>query len=200
MRGDKSADREEKEKNDNVIKKSEKIFLSTMLRDLLLEIGDMGDQSPYDIKTLSKHKAEFFTNLGKKVNVEIQQMDQEMFEKGVDAESVPDIFFDSYNLTKKNKDLYNLTFDVNGSEIQGAKTDLKGYFKIMKTVLTFVNSFVEEKKPFAIIILADEKSEKDTKKRYYGEILKQNINKEYRILDGIKSNFGHEGYIIMRSR
>lgn len=123
-----------------------------------------------------------------------------MFEKGVDAESVPDIFFDSYNLTKKNKDLYNLTFDVNGSEIQGAKTDLKGYFKIMKTVLTFVNSFVEEKKPFAIIILVDEKSEKDTKKRYYGEILKQNINKEYRILDGIKSNFGHEGYIIMRSR
>ena len=183
-----------------MIKKSEKFFLSTILRDLILEVGDMSNQIPYDIKTPSKSKAEFFTDSGKKVSIEIQQIDQEMFERAVDIDTVPDIFFDSYNLTKKNKDIFNLTFDVNGSETQGAKTDLRGYFKIMKTVLDYVNDFVDENRPFAIIILADEKSDQNIKKQYYGEILKKNINAEYRLLDNIKSNFGNDGFIIMRIR
>ena len=183
-----------------MIKKSEKFFLSSILRDLILEVGDMNNQIPYDIQTPSKSKAEFFTDLGKKVSIEIQQIDHEMFERGVDLDSVPDIFFDSYNLTKKNKNLFNLTFDVNGSETQGAKTDLKGYFKIMKTILDFANDFIDKNKPFAIIILAEEKSEHDIKKQYYGEILKKNINTDYRLLDNIKSNFGNGGFIIMRIR
>jgi hypothetical protein len=114
---------------------------------------------------------------------------------------IPKIVQQTYDQTKGNKDIVSVNFLVNHDAAQGTKSDLREYYRILKTVLKFTNDYVNKFDPFIVLIIAEEAtSDKNTKNQFYSNIISRNINPNYRIIDNVKMKDGHKGYMLMRAK
>lgn len=79
--------------------------------------------------------------------------------------------------------VYNLSFSVNDVTTQAKKTNVKEYFKILKTVLMATVDFIKREAPVVLILSGNGKDEEheyeigsSTKDRLYREIIKANLS------------------------
>jgi hypothetical protein len=178
-----------------------KIGLIKLLNEILSEVGDLENIEPYtDIEYHSPRAAYFYTDSGDSVDIEIET-GINMFELSTSLVEIPKIVKQTWEQTKGNKDIINVNFLVNYSATKGSKTDLKEYYRIVKTVLDFTNDYVNKFKPFLVLIIAEEaSSEKNTKNNFYSNIISRNINHDYQIIDNVKLKDGHKGAMLMRTK
>lgn len=176
-----------------------KIGLIKLLNEVLNEIGDLKNIEPYDnIEYHSPAAGYFYTDSGDQVDIEIET-DINFDELQLALDEIPKIVQQSFNKTKDNKDIINVNFLVNHTATQGSKVDLKEYYRILKTVLKFTNDYVNKYKPFIVLILAEEALlGKNTKNQFYLNIIKNNIDHNYQMVDNIQMKDGHRGSMLMR--
>jgi len=176
-----------------------KIHMMQILAELMSEVGDLQKLPAYKYEKLSDEFAEFTTDSGTQISMEMERdISMEEMTEWLDEGSIPEVFFQTYARTKKSKDICNLNFTAEGDFLQGKKTDLAEYARIMKTVVEFTNEYIEKHKPFAVQVFADELPGKSTKTEYYGRILKQNLRSDYRLIENVYTVDGYKGFIIMR--
>lgn len=149
-----------------------------------LEALDFKNIKPYDISN-----DKFDTPIG---NVNIEKYAMEPDEASM--LKMPPIVNQSLDFYKNkpgaNTDLYNIGYDVEGSETQYAKSSYKELVKILYTVMTDVKKFIEEKNPFGIVIFTTSKDESSgpladdpQKLAIYKYIVSSNIPNGYTIAD-----------------
>jgi hypothetical protein len=178
-----------------------KIGLIKLLNEVITEVGDLKNIEPYtDIEYHSPRAAYFYTDSGDQVDMEIES-GLEWFELNLGLVEIPKIVQQTYDQTKGNKDIVSVNFLVNHDAAQGTKSDLREYYRILKTVLKFTNDYVNKFDPFIVLIIAEEAtSDKNTKNQFYSNIISRNISPNYRIIDNIKMKDGHKGYMLMRAK
>jgi hypothetical protein len=118
-----------------------KIGLIKLLNEVITEVGDLKNIEPYtDIEYHSPRAAYFYTDSGDQVDMEIES-GLEWFELNLGLVEIPKIVQQTYDQTKGNKDIVSVNFLVNHDAAQGTKSDLREYYRILKTVLKFTNDY-----------------------------------------------------------
>lgn len=172
--------------------------LTKLLNEVLNEIGDLNSIEPMYVKYHSPEAAYSYTDSMDRIDMKIKS-DEKWSDLEQNIVEIPKIVQQTYNQTKGNKDIISVGFSVNNDNKQGNKLDLKEYYRILKTVLDFTNNYINKFQPFIILIIAEEISlGKNTKNNLYLNIIKHNINNNYKIIDNIQTKDGHKGTIIMR--
>lgn len=165
-----------------------------------LEVLDFKNIKPY-----KRTGDSYDTPIGK-VGIETFKMDEE----DMDHLKFPLIVQQSLNFYKKkpgaNTNIYNIGYDVEGSETQYAKTSYKELVKILYTVVMYGKEFLEKEKPFAVVVFSTPKyasayeenpfADDPQKMRLYKYIVSSNIPKGYNIADA--DYYGKKGIIIYR--
>ena len=161
-----------------------KIGLIKLLSEVITEVGDLKNIEPYiDIEYHSPRAAYFYTDSGDQVDMEIET-GLEWFELKLGLVETPKIVQQTHDQTKDNRDILSVNFLVNDDAAQGTKSDIREYYRILKTVLKFTNDYVNKFNPFIVLIIAEEaSSEKNTKNQFYSNIISKNISPNYRIID-----------------
>jgi hypothetical protein len=178
-----------------------KIKLVKLLNEILNEIGDLQNIKPYeDLEYSSPRSAYFYTDSRDLVDIEIEN-NISYEDLQVSLIEMPKIFTQTYNKTKGSKDIININFMVNYDDKKGAISNIKEYYRILKTVLLFSNEYIKKTQPFAVIILASEvESSKNIKGQLYLNIIKNNIDSNYRLVDNIEMKAGYSGFLLMRTK
>lgn len=165
-----------------------------------LEALDFKNIKPYDISN-----DKFDSAIGN-VNIEKHALDPE----DVDHLKTTPIVKQSLEFYKNkptaNTDIYNIGYDVEGSETQYTKSSYKELIKILYTVILGVKQFIEKKKPFAVTLFSTHKDEAvvqsnaladdPQKLRLYKYIVSSNIPKGYSMAD--LKYFSKNGIIVYR--
>ena len=184
-----------------------KIGLIKLLSEVITEVGDLKNIEPYtDIEYHSPRAAYFYTDSGDQVDMEIET-GIEWFELKLGLVEIPKIVQQTYDQikdnmdkTKDNTDIVSVNFLVNRDAAQGTKSNIREYYRILKTVLEFTNDYVNKFNPFIVLIIAEEaSSDRNTKNQFYSNIINKNISPNYRIVDNIEMKDKHKGYMLMRN-
>lgn len=177
-----------------------KIHMMRILTELMTEVGDLQKIPSYEYEETSKNTAEFTTDSGTFVSIEMEcGISMVELTEWLDEGSIPEVFFQTYSKTKKGRDICNLNFTAEGDFVQGKKTDLSEYSRILKTITDYTNRYLSKHTPFAIEVFADEMPGKSTKTEYYSRIMKQNLRSDYRIIENVYTVDGYKGFLIMRT-
>jgi hypothetical protein len=133
--------------------------LLTLLRENLLEVGDLDNISSYDkVETISKGKYQFYSEDGSTVKVHFEKLTP-AFAKLIKSPPIID--------RSSIKEYYNLGYSVDNQDTQAKKSTIKELLRIMKTISVIVNEWLEINKNCAILIL--ETSKKDSNKVGFGQ-------------------------------
>lgn len=149
-----------------------------------LEALDFKNIKPYNISN-----DKFDSAIGS-VNIEKHTFEPEELE----LLKMPPIVQQSLDFYKNkptaNTDLYNIGYDVEGSDTQYTKSSYKELVKILYTVMLDVKKFIEDNKPFGIVMFTASKDEASgpladdpQKLALYKYIVSTNIPKGYTIAD-----------------
>ena len=96
------------------------------------------------------------------------------------------------------KSFYNVGFDIDGTETQYAKTNLKTLLQIMSTIVDIVKYFIETRQPDALCFIATEKNRNNNnlqKSNLYQAFIKKGINS----IPGYASDTYRDFYIIVKT-
>jgi len=96
------------------------------------------------------------------------------------------------------KNIYNIGYEVSGTEIQFAKTDLKTLLIILSTVVDIIKDFIKNQQPEGLYIKGTEKelgSNDISKKR---NLYKAFIEKQIKKISGFGIDTYRDGFIIVK--
>ena len=96
------------------------------------------------------------------------------------------------------KSFYNVGFDIDGTETQYAKTNLKTLLQIMSTIVDIVKYFIETRQPDALCFIATEKNRNSNnlqKSNLYQAFIKKGISS----IPGYISDTYRDFYIIVKN-
>lgn len=155
------------------------IKLITLLREVVNEVGDLKNITPYDYELTNNGGKFTFVEDGEVLNVEV---------KIEDITNQKEHFMIPPVLNPKNKNLYNVSYTVNGNDRQFIKSNPHILIKILKTVTEIIKNIISKYENPIFVILAQNKIEgikTDLQKfNYYKLILMQNIPTGYRYSEG----------------
>lgn len=159
---------------------SRQFTLSSLIKEIINEVGDLGNIEPYPFSTMSDTYANFKTDDSEKVSVYFEDITDIM-----DKSSIPKVF------DPKNNLIIQFVYDVQGSTSQYKKTSFGELIKILKTVLVFF----KEKIPYifskygknVIIVISSQSRYSDTfnpndpqKDALYQEVVIKNLPSGFR--------------------
>ena len=116
------------------------------------------------------------------------------FERGGDASK--EFFLPPVH--RNVKSFYNVGFDIDGTETQYAKTNLKTLLQIMSTIVDIVKYFIETRQPDALCFIATEKNRNSNnlqKSNLYQAFIKKGISS----IPGYISDTYRDFYIIIKN-
>lgn len=164
------------------------IKLKVLLEQIIAEIGDLDNITPYEVNDNS-----FTTDEGWKVEVEFQSFDNKFLNVlGVNTNIYPN-------------PIYNVGFKIEGVQTQFTKSTYSSLVKILKTVVIVCENFMKEKKPNGLIFFAAHKKGENildvtdpSKTRLYNAIIIKYIFKNLPnfTLVNIGNKKGFEGFMI----
>lgn len=123
--------------------------LLTLLRENLLEVGDLQNISSYsEVKTISDSEYQFYSEDGSTVNVNFEKI----------TPAYTQLIKSPPIIDKKNiKEYYNLGYSVDNQDTQAKKSTIKELLRIMKTISEIVNEWLVKNRNCAILILETNK-------------------------------------------
>lgn len=90
---------------------------------------------------------------------------------------------------------YNIAYEVSGSEVQFAESDMKTLLKILSTIVDIIKDFINKNQPEVMFLQATEKNNTSKQKaNLYQAFLKQGIKQ----LLGYKTDTYRDGNIIVK--
>ena len=116
------------------------------------------------------------------------------FERGGDASK--EFFLPPVH--RNVKSFYNVGFDIDGTETQFAKTNIKILLQIMSTMVDIVKYFIETRQPDALCFIATEKNRNSNnlqKSNLYQAFIKKGISS----IPGYISDTYRDFYIIIKN-
>jgi hypothetical protein len=96
------------------------------------------------------------------------------------------------------KSFYNVGFDIDGTETQYAKTNIKILLQIMSTIVDIVKYFIKTRQPDALCFIATEKNRNSNnlqKSNLYQAFIKKGINS----IPGYTSDTYRDFYIVVKN-
>jgi hypothetical protein len=96
------------------------------------------------------------------------------------------------------KSFYNVGFDIDGTETQYAKTNIKILLQIMSTIVDIVKYFIKTRQPDALCFIATEKNRNSNnlqKSNLYQAFIKKGINS----IPGYISDTYKDFYIVVKN-
>jgi hypothetical protein len=149
------------------------IKLVLLYEQIIKEVGDLENITPYEWNKISKIKYNFLDKDGDKIYVDFQLYDKN------DLESIE---FSS-NIQDPTK-VYNVSYSLQGKQSQYKKDDYVSLIKIIKTVFDILKDFITNESPSGITFFAGNKNEDfilsktdPQKGRLYKTILLKNLSK-----------------------
>jgi hypothetical protein len=146
--------------------------LRALLNEVILEVGDMEQISPYKYSKTSNISYNFITEQNDTVNVEFPTY------------PLKDIKDSLPNDIDENGEFTNIEFSIEGVDSQFKKSNYKYLVKILKTILNITLDYLENNYPKYILIAASNKSplksqdEFDPQKtQLYQSMVLKNLNK-----------------------
>lgn len=150
------------------------------------EIGE-ANLSPLDWKQVSPEHYKFLVDINDFTEV-----------VNVDFEKISDETSIEYYLPPLYRDIpyfYNIAYEVSGSEIQFAESDMKTLLKILSTIVDIIKDFIKKNQPKVMFLQATEKNDTSKQKaNLYQAFLKQGIKQ----LPGYKTDTYRDGNIIVK--
>ena len=133
--------------------------LRALLNEVILEVGDMEQISPYKYSKTSNTNYNFTTEQGDRVNVEFPTYPLNYIKS-----SLP-------NDIDKNGEFTNIEFSIEGVDSQFKKSNYKYLVKILKTIMDITLKYLSTNTPQYVLIAATNK----TKGKEYDELDPQKI-------------------------
>ena len=166
---------------------SKSTLMVPILKEILMkEIGE-ANLSPLDWKQVSPEQYKFLVYINDFTEV-----------VNVDFEEVSDETSIEYYLPPLYRDIpyfYNIAYEVSGSEIQFAESDMKTLLKILSTIVDIVKDFIKKNQPEVMFLQAIEKNDTSKQKaNLYQAFLKQGIKQ----LPRYKTDTYRDGNIIVK--
>jgi hypothetical protein len=163
----------------------QQIKLLNLLNEILNEIGDLQNIESYEFD-YNPWESSFYTEDGDLVIMRVEN-DTEILRNDLEASKI---------FEKEKNEIYNISFEVNGTITQAKKTSLKELIKILKTVSIFAaeeikridSNLPKDEKPI-FVVGAQSKSEiiamNDPQKfMLYTKIISNLLPSNYRKQDG----------------
>ena len=166
---------------------SKSTLMVPILKEILMkEIGE-ANLSPLDWKQVSPEQYKFLVDINDFTEV-----------VNVDFEEISDKTSIEYYLPPLYRNVpyfYNIAYEVSGSEIQFAESDMKTLLKILSTVVDIIKDFINKNQPEVMFLQAIEKNDTSKQKaNLYQAFLKQGIKQ----LPGYKTDTYRDGNIIVK--
>ena len=146
--------------------------LRALLNEVILEVGDMEQISPYKYSKISNIEYNFTTEQGDRVNVEFPTYPLKYI-----GDSLPNDIDENGNFT-------NIEFSIEGVDSQFKKSNYGYLVKILKTIMDITLEYLSTNSPQYVLIAATHKvkekgyEELDPQKiQLYQAMILKNINK-----------------------
>ena len=166
---------------------SKSTLMVPILKEILMkEIGE-ANLSPLDWKQVSPEQYKFLVDINdftEVVNVDFEEISDE-----------PSIEYYLPPLYRNVPYFYNIAYEVSGSEIQFAESDMKTLLKILSTIVDIIKDFINKNQPEVMFLQATEKNDISKQKaNLYQAFLKHGIKQ----LPGYKTDTYRDGNIIVK--
>lgn len=167
--------------------------LSTNLVSILeqLLVKEIGEASIPPLDWIQRTPIDFQFEID--INGESNYVNVE-FERGGDATKeffLPPAYRDA-------KSLYNVGFDIEGTETQFAKTNTKTLLQIISTVVDIVKHFIKTRQPDALSFIATEKN-RDSNNMQKSNLYQAFIKKGISSIPGYTSDTYRDFYIVVKN-
>jgi hypothetical protein len=143
------------------------IKLIPILEQIVVEVGDLANISPYPVKNNM-----FITDEGWKVRIEFhKETSLSMKDMNINPKIYP-------------PPVYSVSYYIEENVSQHTKSDYKSLFKILKTVVDVCEDFIRKKKPNGLVMFA---IHRDDSKMFYTDPAKTKIYRSIAV-NSIKKN------------
>jgi hypothetical protein len=158
-----------------------------ILKEILMkEIGE-ANLPPLDWKQVSPEQYKFLVDVNDFTEV-----------VNVDFEEISDEFSIEYYLPPLHRNIpyfYNIAYEVSGSEVQFAESDMKTLLKILSTIVDIIKDFINKNQPEVMFLQATEKNNTSKQKaNLYQAFLKQGIKQ----ISGYQTDTYRDGNVIVK--
>lgn len=162
---------------------TKRYLLNEQLLGMQLEALDFKNIEPYQIS-----KGGVFRTENSLVAVDLEEIQPDTLDSMLKNRIITvtgEVFnqtLDFYKNKPGNHKVYNISFVVNGSEMQAKMTSYKEYIRILYTVFLYAKQFIEREKPLALFIFSSPKKEGesgDQKNLVYNHVVRAHLPTGY---------------------